>query len=433
VRPAGACDFDPLLGTTRRAEKTDWYHLLKNAFPAVFVVLVWLGGAGALAQEINGGPDTSAVRVRIGPLLMNPSISVTNIGIDHNVFNEPADRAPKEDFTVTVTPLTDMWVRLGPTWVSGTLAGSINWYQKYSSERNATNSYKLGWTVPGSRVSFRVDGNYLSSRDRPGFEIDTRAGRKETLFKGAFEWRAMSKSFVGVTAARQQTRFDEDARYAGVSLQRSLNRVDSTYALNLRHQLTPLTSITFAATRSNAEFEYTPERDSASNSGLMSVAFLPAALLKGGFTVGYSDFKPVDPALPGYQGFVGTVDLTYVLLGSTRFAVTGGRGVQYSYDVNQPYYVQSRIGGSIAQQVYGPLDVQVRADIASLNYRDREGAVVSVANRVDQIKSIGVGVGWHMGKDLRLAFNVDHNNRDTELVGHQYEKLLIGASLTYGF
>ena len=51
-----------------------------------------------------------------------------------------------------------------------------------------------------------------------------------------------------------------------------------------------------------------------------------------------------------------------MLLGSTRFAVTGGRGVQYSYDVNQPYYVQSRIGGSVAQQIFGPFDVQVRGD-----------------------------------------------------------------------
>jgi hypothetical protein len=395
--------------------------------------LAWLGGVGAVAQEINGGPDTSAVRVRIGPLLMNPSVSITNIGIDRNVFNDPPDRLPKEDFTVTVTPLTDMWLRLGPTWLSGTLAESVNWYQKYSSERNATNSYKLGWTVPGSRVSFRVDGSYLSSRDRPGFEIDTRAGRKETMFKGALEWRAMSKSFVGVTAARQQTRFDDEARYLGVNLQTSLNRVDSTYGLNLRHQLTPLTSITFGATRANAQFEYAPERNSASTSALMSVAFLPAALLKGGFTVGYSDFKPVDAALPGYQGFIGTVDLTYILLGSTRFAVTGGRAVQYSYDVNQPYYVQSRIGGSIAQQVFGPIDVQFRADIASLNYRDRVGAVVGVADRVDRVKTIGAGVGWHMGKDLRLSLNVDHNSRDTQVVDHQYQKLLIGASLTYGF
>ena len=38
-----------------------------------------------------------------------------------------------------------------------------------------------------------------------------------------------------------------------------------------------------------------------------------------------------------------------------------------------------------------------------------------------------------MGKDLRLSFNVDQNNRDTKVLEHAYEKFLIGTSLTYGF
>jgi hypothetical protein len=32
-----------------------------------------------------------------------------------------------------------------------------------------------------------------------------------------------------------------------------------------------------------------------------------------------------------------------------------------------------------------------------------------------------------------LSLNVDQNNRDTRVVDHQYDKFLIGSSLTYGF
>ena len=106
---------------------------------------------------------------------------------------------------------------------------------------------------------------------------------------------------------------------------------------------------------------------------------------------------------------------------------------QYSYDEAQPYYIQSRIGGSIAQQIFGPFDVQVRGDIAHLSYRDRAGVPVEVPDRTDRVTTVGLGVGYHMGKDLRLAFNVDQNNRDTRKLDHEYEKFLIGASLTYGF
>ena len=121
-----------------------------------------------------------------------------------------------------------------------------------------------------------------------------------------------------------------------------------------------------------------------SNSATATVSFASAALVKGSATLGYTDFTPLAGDLPGYRGTIGSVDLTYVLLGSTRFAISGGRGVQYSYDFKQPYFIQSRIGGSVAQQIFGPFDVQVRGDIAFLAYRNRAGVVVEVPDRTDR-------------------------------------------------
>ena len=400
---------------------------------AVCVAVALLHVAPAFAQGGEGGPDPASVRVRLGPLMMNPTISISNIGIDRNVFNDPPDKSPKEDFTFTVTPLSDFWLHLGPTWVTASMNESINWYQKYASERTANNQYKLGWSVPGSRMSFKVDGSYINARERPGFEIDTRAARKETTFNGALDVHALSKSFIGVTASRTQTRFADDAVFLDTNLQLALNRVDTAYGVNVRHQLTPLTTIAFNGSRSNARFEFSPERDTVSNSATATVSFASAALVRGSATLGYTDFTPLAGDLPGYRGTIGSVDLTYVLLGSTRFAISGGRGVQYSYDFKQPYFIQSRIGGSVAQQIFGPFDVQVRGDIAFLAYRNRAGVVVEVPDRTDRTTTVGVGLGFHMGKDLRLSFNIDQNNRDTSVREHQYEKFLVGTALTYGF
>ena len=381
----------------------------------------------------DAGPDPANVRVRIGPLMMNPTITVSNIGIDHNVFNDPPDKSPKQDFTVTVTPLSDFWIHLGPTWVTASLNESINWFQKYATERTTNGTYKLGWHAPLSRMAFKIDGSYIDARERPGFEIDTRAARQETLFSGALDFNALSKSSIGVSGSRQQTRFAEAARYLDTSLRTSLNRIDTSYGVNFRHQLTPLTAMNLNVTRSLARFEFSPDRDTNSTSANLSMTFAPAALLRGGVSIGYDDFRPVDVSLPGYQGMIGSADLTYVLLGSTRFAIIGGRAVQYSYDVNQPYYIQSRIAGSIAQQIFGPFDVQVRGDLAYLDYRNRAGVDVQVPARTDRVVTYGIGIGLHLGRDLRLSFNVDQNNRDTSVRGHQYEKFLIGTALTYGF
>jgi Putative beta-barrel porin 2 len=403
------------------------------------LVAVWvlaialLRGVPAWAQESDGTPDVRNVRVRIGPVLMNPTIALTNLGVDHNVFNDPPDRSPKQDFTFTVTPASDFWIHAGPTWITAGLVESINWYQTYASERTGNGAYRLGWLVPGARMNLKINGGYLNARERPGFEIDTRAARDDVHFDGAFDFHALSKSFVGVNATRTQTRFASDAEFDDVNLQTSLNRTDSSYGVYVRHNLTSLTTLVFSASRSDSAFEYSHLRDSASTSAQASATFSPGALMKGKVSVGYTDFTPVDPAVPAYSGLIADVDLTYVLLGSTRFAVTGGRGVQYSYQDTQPYYVQSRIGGSVAQQIFGPLDVQVRGEIASLAYRDRAGAIVAVQDRHDRVTTVGFGIGYHMGRDLRLSFNVDQNNRDTRVLEHQYERFLIGTSLVYGF
>ena len=83
--------------------------------------LVWLAAPIALAQTTgDGGPDPLVARVRLGPLWMNPTISMPNVGIDTNVFNETPTVTPQRDVTATVSPKIDLWLRMGRTWLSGT-------------------------------------------------------------------------------------------------------------------------------------------------------------------------------------------------------------------------------------------------------------------------------------------------------------------------
>jgi hypothetical protein len=408
--------------------------MLRHILAVVCLASALLHGAAASAQSVDtGGPDPASVRVHIGPLMMNPTIGLTNMGIDHNVFNDPPTRIPKEDFTFTLTPKTDLWLRMGPTWLSGNIDESINWYQKYASERTANSLYGLGWSVPLSRMNFKMRGTYNNTRERPGFEIDTRAEHTDISFNASYDYNAFSKTFIGVTGSQTDIKFVEDAEYLGVSLHDTLNRRSLSYGLTMRHQLTPLTTVSGDVTRTEDKFDESPDRNTVATVINGALAFTPEALLRGGISAGYEVYRPVDPSLPEFRGFVGSINLTYVLLGSTRFAVAGSRSTRYSFDVNQPYYVQSQIGGSVAQQIFGPLDVQVRGDYAVLDYRNRAGADVLVPNRTDNITTVGIGIGYHLGKDLRLSFNVDQNNRDSRVIAHEYERLLLGVSLVYGF
>lgn len=399
---------------------------------AMAIASLLLASATARAQTADE-PDPATVPIRFGPLWVKPTVALTNIGIDNNVFNQPDDLNPKSDFTFTATPAADLWLRMGRTWVIGRLTEDLNWYQTYASERNTSTGYSIGWRVPLTRVGFKVDAARRNASDRPGFEIDARVPRTEDRFNGLVELKTFSKTFIGVTATRLRTDYDENSAFQGTSLRFQLNRTTTGYGLSLRHELTPLTSISLTAGRSEDRFEFSPLRDSTSTNISGNVTLDKFALIRGGATLGYTDFHPEAPGLADYQGLTGAVNLSYTLLGSTRFGFEFGRDVQYSYDVNQPYYLQTRFAGSIAQQIFGPLDVVVRGSIATLAYRDRVGAAVAVSNRVDDVDSYGGGIGYHLGRDTRLGFNVDQSNRTSDVSSRQYKNLTFGSSVTYGF
>jgi hypothetical protein len=398
-----------------------------------FVMAVALGAATpASAQPPEGGPDPAKVRVRIGPLWMNPTVSLTNLGIDQNVFNDPDTVSPRQDFTITATPTTDVWVRVGPSWVDGSIKEELVWYQTYATERAANTTYRIGWKVPLSRLAFDVGGTYANVRDRPGFEIDARSLRIETKAHGSIEVRTLSKTFFGVRADRQRTNFDKDAVFLASNLHTELNHVTTTGGFFVRHQLTPLTSVTLTASRTQDRFDFSSLRDSDSNSAAVSLTFDPFALIKGGLTVGYRDFRPNSSGLSDYRGLTTSINLSYTASETTKFSVKANRDIDYSFDTDQPYYLLTGVEGSIAQQLFGPVDVVGRLGTQSLAYRDRAGAVVEVADRVDRVRTYGVGVGYHLGRDLRLGFNVDHSQRDSDVTRRQYSGFKFGTAVTYG-
>jgi len=396
------------------------------------VVAVTMCARPATAQSTDE-PDPAKVRLRVGPLWMNPTVAMTNIGVDNNVFNEPAQQNPKSDFTFTLTPAVDLWLRVGDTWVVGRIVEDLIWYDTYASERNASTGYTVGWRVPLARFGFKIDASRRNARDRPNLEIDTRAERAETKVTGLVEYRMLSKTYVGVILERQGTDYDGEEFYNGANLQSELDHTTTGGGLSLRYQLTPLTSLSLTATRKDDRFKYSPLRNSSQSSVSGSIFLDKFALIRGSATFGYTDFRPDLQTLQAYRGPTASASLSYTLLEATRFTFDLGRDVQYSYDVSQAYYVQTRVGGSIQQQILGPVDAVARGSFATLAYTDRQAIGVTVSGRVDDVSSYGGGVGYRLGRDVRLGFNIDHTNRASDDASHRYSDLVFGGSVTYGF
>src|SRR5215510_14140035 len=96
-----------------------------------------LAGTVAAAQEMPRPPDLDRVRLRLGPVLVNPTLAIPNAGIDTNVFNEPDSAERDKDFTITFTPAADIWMRMGRSWVVSNIKEDLVWYNEFDSERSA--------------------------------------------------------------------------------------------------------------------------------------------------------------------------------------------------------------------------------------------------------------------------------------------------------
>jgi hypothetical protein len=376
-------------------------------------------------------PDPDSVPVRLGPVWVDPSLALTNAGIDTNVFNQPAAEGPESDFTATLTPSAELWLPVVSTWVFGSVREDIVWFKEFVSERSLNSRLRAGWLVPLNRVAFNVSAGWTHTRERPGYEIDARAERQERDLTSAAEVRVFSRTRVGVRGERRRYAFEEGETFDGVDLREELSRTTTAFGLVLRHELTPLTTLAFSLEREQDRFLFSSFRDSDTSRFEAGVEFDPYALISGTARVGFRDFDPVSAETPGYSGVTAAVDVTYIAFESMRLGFQAMRDIEYSYDQTQPYYLQSGFTASLAQQIYGPVDAEARLGGQRLSYRVH-GDAGSTGDRIDRVRTYGGGVGYRVGRDLRIGFNIDRQERTSELADHAYDGLRYGAVVTYG-
>ena len=406
---------------------------------AVCAVLVMGQAPRVFAQADPNGPDPDKVKVHVGPVMLNPTVTFGNIGIDDNVFDDSTN--PKSDFTMTISPKTDVWLRFLGTWFTGTMKEDVVWYQKYSSERSGNTTYGLNWKLPLTRLTATFGASRASTRERLGYEIDERAPRILNNYFADVSVNVLASTALDVRITSAKTAYDPTATFELVNLADQLNVTSTAVDINLNRKLTPLTTLTVGLNRSQDRFPMNPLRDADRTDATAALRFDPVALLKGDFSVAYTSYSPHSATIPAYNGLTLSAGLSYTLYDVTQFVLRADRSLQNSYDITQPYYLQTGFNLQISQQVQTHIDVVGRGGLEHLNYRDlTDPAVVAasavglvVPNRTDTVTTYGVGIGYHLGSATRLGLNYDRTRRSSPIELRGYERANIGASITYDF
>lgn len=400
---------------------------MRSRLRVVALALVCLAGATSAGAQQQAGDPFDAARLRFGPLGITPAIVVKDVGRDNNVFNDGV--TPLGDNTATVGPQADIVFRLGRSRLTGKTGAQYLYFQHYDTQRGWNTNLDGTWRFPLVRITPFVLGTRASTKDRRGFEIDTRARVDDRTVGFGSEFHLSSKTSLTLTGKRNWLRYADDEQYFGVSLSERLNRHTDSEELQALVRLTPLTSWIVSATAIQDRFDASGLRNTDSYQVMTGFELRPQALISGEAFVGVRRFMTVSPIVPNSTGLTARVKTRYTMR-ATQLALTVDRDLAYSYDEFRPYYGVTSVGSEITERITRAWDVVARGSRQWLTYR----TLVTYSGPVqpDDIGwTAGAGAGYRVGQSLRVGFDVNYYTR-TAGPGRTYEGLRLGGSLTYG-
>jgi hypothetical protein len=400
---------------------------------SVFVLLATLlAGIPAFAQSPETDP-VSRARLRWGIAAVTPRISVTNLGVDTNVFNSSAE--PTRDLTTSINPAADTFLRLGRGLVTSNTELSWNYYAKSSGQRDLGRKQQLRLEFDLVRISPYVIGDWSVTRQRPNADIDQRVSQHRTSAGGGVRVRVGPRLHGVIETNRSRLSYGL-GQFGDREIASALDRVQQEHTVSLNYAQSSVTTLVLKSSLRHDRFS-SALRDSDSFTLAAGAEFGSQSQLSGRAMVGYRHFDPKLSSLPDYRGPQADVAISYLLRELTRLDVTVSRNLDYSIDDDAPYMLGTAGVVSVSQVVAGAWYAIIRGGKSSFRYRaipriDEDGNVLD-ASRSDRIVTYGLGVGRRLGDNARMEVVSNYVRRLSSIRDRQYSGVKLGGAVLYGF
>ena len=204
-----------------------------------FVALALLAFRVSAAAGQTVDPRTDAP-LQLGPFYITPVLELSQLGVDTNVFNTSGEQ--QSDFTVIGGPRVDVAIPLRRFVFTADTVTDLVYYQRFENQRGVNFDMTLRGEAQLPKLTFFVEDFFLNTRQRPNFEIDVRARRKENVLRGGLSVDISRRMALEVAANRSLRKYAGDD-LAGARLARVLNRDSLGASGSMRFLVSPLTSI----------------------------------------------------------------------------------------------------------------------------------------------------------------------------------------------
>lgn len=412
-------------------------RVIRVALRCAMVVSAMLAASAASAQapNVGSGPLTGSLAevapstgvLGVGPVRLAPGLVIRELGWDSNVFGEAVD--PKEDFVAILAPDVALFTRLRFLQFSGYGGANFNYFNTYSDQRSLGYNGRARVDVLLSRFRPFVAGGRTRTRIEPHGEVDVRADRVEEELSGGLAFDISRYGQVYAAAYQYSTTF-RDAFKDGVNLALALNRDSYQYSAGLRTELTPFLALTAAAGYLEDRFRADPRRDSDSRQLTASFRIAPGAVVTGAVTVGFTDFKPVNPDIRPYRGLIGSAAIVYPFLEIGRLGVEAVRRNEYSFEVADAYFIDNTVTLSYTHLLFGEVDAQIKGSKSFFDY----GFTETSPARQDKLDLVGGSVGYNLQNRTRISLNYEYTRRRSpELTERNYDRRRVFLAWAFAY
>jgi hypothetical protein len=373
---------------------------------------------GATSNDPLEPPDLGDY-VRWGPIRARPSVGVSNLGKDDNVFFATGPEEPKSDYRVTVGGGLDGLVLFGDrAFLTFDERLSYTLYDKYGSATTTTDSNGNPIKRPSqdfhnqvltSRVTFPFSGwgvfadlDFIQTEIRPSSEFDSRVKQQVERAGAGFIVELGWRSYAEFERSRSDWSYDEHDRPGTAA---KLDRNEQSSALRVNYRLTGMTRLTLETELVEYSFDKDILRDSTQLQILPGFTFGEDSRLSGALGIGYSQFDMRDPRLDDFDSTIGAGSFRYRLGSGTTLRLDGGREVGFAvFELNTFYlnrfaearathYFNSIIGGTAAYY-YGKLSYPQEDGARIDTNTEYELGVLFRALKTQGGKVVEYGLSW---------------------------------------
>ena len=370
-----------------------------------------------------------------GPFRIQPSLVISNAGVDSNVLYSPTD--PIKDFTITAGPAATLYIPIHRKFVLS-LYGSPQyvWYSKTDRERTWNYYFNGAAQLSLKNVFFSLEGTFSDARERWNTEVDIRPRRKEKGYGGSVLVKTSRKTSFSL--GYRTVKYDyESVEYAGgFNVRERLNRQESYANFSLFYQASTERRFFLDFEYGLYEFEFAPQAaigDSRSGAAYAGLEFSRLGRrVRGRIRVGYKKYDVRAVEGLDYKGVVGDSQLSVRL--AKPFVIRGSyvRDVRFSLWYANPYYIESRPGVGVSLYPLRFLRLDYDYSIGRNRYSVAGGGGPDV-KRLDDYTIHSAGIYVRIKKSVALGFIASWWARNSNLVAEDDKRTFFGLNLTYDF